>query len=201
MQYSDKILKTPSSFIRNILKVTGDAEVISFAGGLPNPISFPIEAMQASITRSIEEHGAKLFQYSTTQGYLPLREYIANKLNKQGDYGYTADDILITTGSQQALEMIDQYNTEWLPKEAKKYLSAMETEPHNVKLYFDAGFERDTKFAGLGVVVYFEQSGAKYRIRQNAPAHSLMSHNVADYAAHHLACRILEELEVPGQEV
>lgn len=106
MQYSDKILKTPSSFIRNILKVTGDADVISFAGGLPNPISFPIDAMQTSITRSIEEHGAKLFQYSTTQGYLPLREYIAAKLNKQGDYGYTADDILITTGSQQALEMI-----------------------------------------------------------------------------------------------
>lgn len=106
MQYSDKILKTPSSFIRNILKVTGDADVISFAGGLPNPISFPIDAMQQSITRSIEEHGAKLFQYSTTQGYLPLREYIANKLNTQGDYGYTAEDILITTGSQQALEMI-----------------------------------------------------------------------------------------------
>ena len=108
MQYSDKILKTPSSFIRNILKVTGDADVISFAGGLPNPISFPIDAMQQSITRSIEEHGAKLFQYSTTQGYLPLREYIANKLNAQGNYGYTAEDILITTGSQQALEMIGQ---------------------------------------------------------------------------------------------
>ena len=105
------------------------------------------------------------------------------------------------TGRVQSIEMIDQYNTEWLPKEAKKYLSAMETEPHNVKLYFDAGFERDTKFAGLGVVVYFEQSGAKYRIRQNAPAHSLMSNNEAEYAALHLACRILEELEVRGQEV
>ena len=106
MQYSDKILNTPSSFIRNILKVTGEHDVISFAGGLPNPISFPIDAMQDSINRSIAQHGAKLFQYSTTQGYLPLREFIANKLNAQGNYGYVADDILITTGSQQALEMI-----------------------------------------------------------------------------------------------
>ena len=106
MHYSDKILNTPSSFIRNILKVTGDADVISFAGGLPNPISFPIEAMQTAISHSIETHGAKLFQYSTTQGHGPLRQYIADKLNAQGDYGYEAEDILITTGSQQALEMI-----------------------------------------------------------------------------------------------
>lgn len=109
MQYSDSILNTPSSFIRNILKVTDSADVISFAGGLPNPISFPIEALKASVNHAIDESGAKLFQYSTTQGYLPLRQYIAEKYNKkQPGLDYTADDVLITTGSQQALELISK---------------------------------------------------------------------------------------------
>ena len=109
MQYSDSILNTPSSFIRNILKVTDSADVISFAGGLPNPVSFPIDALKASVNHAIDESGAKLFQYSTTQGYLLLRQYIAEKYNKkQPGLNYTADDVLITTGSQQALELISK---------------------------------------------------------------------------------------------
>lgn len=106
MRYSSKILNTPSSFIRNILKVTGDQDVISFAGGLPNPISFPTDAIKQSVERSIEEHSTKLFQYSTTQGYEPLREYIANKYRTQYGYDVEAKDVLITSGSQQALDLI-----------------------------------------------------------------------------------------------
>lgn len=109
MQYSDSILKTPSSFIRNILKVTDAYDVISFAGGLPNPISFPIDELKQSVNDAIDANGAKVFQYSTTQGYLPLRQYIAEKYNnKQSNLNYTADDVLITTGSQQALELISK---------------------------------------------------------------------------------------------
>ncbi|MER2029572.1 MAG: PLP-dependent aminotransferase family protein [Solibacillus sp.] len=109
MQYSDSILKTPSSFIRNILKVTDVFDVISFAGGLPNPISFPIDELKQSVNDAIDANGAKVFQYSTTQGYLPLRQYIAEKYNnKQLNLNYTADDVLITTGSQQALELISK---------------------------------------------------------------------------------------------
>lgn len=109
MQYSDSILNTPSSFIRNILKVTDAQDVISFAGGLPNPISFPMEEIKQSVIRSIDESGAKLFQYSTTQGYLPLRQYIADKINaKQPELDYKPEDVFITTGSQQALELISK---------------------------------------------------------------------------------------------
>lgn len=108
MKYSDKILNTPSSFIRNILKVTDAPDVISFAGGLPNPISFPIDELKHSINRAIEEKGAKLFQYSTTEGYLPLRQYIADKYKKDFGLDFDSQDILITTGSQQALELISQ---------------------------------------------------------------------------------------------
>lgn len=106
MEFSEKILNTPSSFIRNILKVTESDDVISFAGGLPNPISFPIEALKASASHAITENGSRLFQYSSTQGYAPLREYIAAKYQRVHGLDVHADDVFITTGSQQALELI-----------------------------------------------------------------------------------------------
>lgn len=108
MNYSDRIVNTPPSFVRNILKVTESPDVISFAGGLPNPISFPIDEMQNSINTSIEKFGPKMFQYAQTAGYLPLREYIANKYNKEYGTDLEANDVIITTGSQEALMMIAQ---------------------------------------------------------------------------------------------
>lgn len=108
MQYSERILKTPSSFIRNILKVTDAEDVISFAGGLPNPISFPIDALRASVDHAITENGSRLFQYSSTQGYAPLREYIAAKYQRVHGLDVQAEDVFITTGSQQALELISK---------------------------------------------------------------------------------------------
>lgn len=106
MRYSDRILSTPSSFIRDILKVTQDPSVISFAGGLPNPISFPEEALKESACRIIDNDGGKVFQYSTTEGHLPLRQFVADKYNKNFGLNITPEDVLITTGSQQALDLI-----------------------------------------------------------------------------------------------
>ncbi|WP_455598139.1 aminotransferase-like domain-containing protein [Cloacibacillus sp.] len=106
MRYSDRILSTPSSFIRDILKVTQDLSVISFAGGLPNPISFPEEALKESACRIIDNEGGKVFQYSTTEGHLPLRQFVADKYNKNFGLNITPEDVLITTGSQQALDLI-----------------------------------------------------------------------------------------------
>ncbi|QHQ62476.1 aminotransferase class I/II-fold pyridoxal phosphate-dependent enzyme [Anaerocolumna sedimenticola] len=104
--YSDRILKTPKSFIREILKVTEVKDIISFAGGLPNPISFPQDTLQESMNRIVNEEGAKPFQYSTTEGLRPLREYIAERYEKQQNLKVSADDILITTGSQQGLDLM-----------------------------------------------------------------------------------------------
>lgn len=129
MKYSNKILNTPSSFIRNILKVTDAPDVISFAGGLPNPISFPIDDLQKSINHAIEEHGAKLFQYSTTEGYLPLRQYIVEKYKKSHGLDFDPEDILITTGSQQALQLISQVlinKGEGIVMEEPGYLGAIQ---------------------------------------------------------------------------
>ncbi len=129
MKYSDKILNTPSSFIRNILKVTDAPDVISFAGGLPNPISFPIDEMQQSINHAINENGAKLFQYSTTEGYLPLRQYIAAKYKKDYGLDFDPEEILITTGSQQALQLLSQVllnKGEGIVMEEPGYLGAIQ---------------------------------------------------------------------------
>lgn len=104
--YSERILKTPTSFVREILKVTEDEDIISFAGGLPNPVSFPQKAMMESTNRIMEQEGAKLFQYSTTEGLRALREMIALRYQKRDNLKVSADDILITTGSQQGLDLI-----------------------------------------------------------------------------------------------
>ena len=106
MLYSERMLHTPSSFIRDILKVTQSPDIISFAGGLPNPISFPIEALRESANHAIEEGGSRLFQYSTTEGHLPLREYIVAKYKRNFGLEFDTEDVLITTGSQQALDLI-----------------------------------------------------------------------------------------------
>ena len=66
--YTERIKNTPSSFSREILKVTQKPEVISFAGGLPNPISCPQEELKISMNRIADEFGAKIYQYSTTMG-------------------------------------------------------------------------------------------------------------------------------------
>ena len=102
--YSRRILSTPSSFIREILKVIQDPEIISFAGGLPNPISFPQEELKVSMDRITSKFGDKIYQYSTTQGLDSLRQFIVDRYKKLWKMDITIDNVIITTGSQQALD-------------------------------------------------------------------------------------------------
>ena len=104
--FSERIKNTPSSFIRNILKVTQNAEIISFAGGLPNPISFPQEELKVSMNRIAEKYGSKIYQYSTTTGLDSLREFIVERYKKLWNMNIDIDNVIITTGSQQALDLI-----------------------------------------------------------------------------------------------
>ncbi|MBQ8887363.1 MAG: PLP-dependent aminotransferase family protein [Candidatus Gastranaerophilales bacterium] len=103
---SERIKGTPSSFIREILKVTQKPEIISFAGGLPNPISFPQEELKVSMDRITEQYGAKIYQYSTTCGLDSLRQYIVDRYKQLWNMDITVDNVIITTGSQQALDLI-----------------------------------------------------------------------------------------------
>ena len=103
--YSDRAGKMRKSVIRELLKVTQDPEIISFAGGLPNPLSFPIDDVK-DITKSVlEHHGRSALQYGTTQGLLELRELIAERACKDG-INAVADNIIITSGSQQSLDTV-----------------------------------------------------------------------------------------------
>lgn len=92
------------SFVREILKVTEKKEVISFAGGLPNPDFFPTKEIAEASSKILKEDGSSVLQYSTTEGYKPLREFIVDRYYK--GCGVSADEILITNGSQQALDLI-----------------------------------------------------------------------------------------------
>jgi 2-aminoadipate transaminase len=94
-----------SSAIRDLLAVTAQPDVISFAGGLPAPELFPVEALRASFDAVLREDGRAALQYGPTEGHRPLREYIASRLATRG-LTATADDILVTTGSQQALDLL-----------------------------------------------------------------------------------------------
>jgi 2-aminoadipate transaminase len=94
-----------SSIVREILKVTQRPEVISLAGGLPAPESFPVEALRAAFDAELASDGRAALQYSTTEGYAPLREWIAAQETARG-VPTSADEVLVVAGSQQALDLV-----------------------------------------------------------------------------------------------
>ncbi len=104
--FSDRINDVPQSFIREILKVTLDPSIISFAGGLPNRKLFPVRALQQATHTVFEEAGQEVLQYSNSEGYLPLREFIAHRYKEKQNLDVPVDNILITTGSQQGLDLL-----------------------------------------------------------------------------------------------
>ncbi len=103
--YSDRAGKMRKSEIRELLKVAQDPEIISFAGGLPNPNSFPIKDLQNIVQNVLERHGKIALQYGTTQGLESLREAIADRAKKDG-VECTEENIIIMSGSQQALDTV-----------------------------------------------------------------------------------------------
>ncbi|QNA89619.1 PLP-dependent aminotransferase family protein [Massilia sp. Dwa41.01b] len=104
-QFSQRAQQLQSSFIREILKITQRPEIISFAGGLPSPATFPVERMKAAYDKVLSETGKVALQYGPTDGYAPLREWIANSLSTEG-VRIVPEQILMTSGSQQALDLI-----------------------------------------------------------------------------------------------
>ncbi len=106
-RFADRMNNIQETFITDILKVTANPKIISFAGGLPNPEFFPEKEIQAACVKVLEQDGRNVLQYSTAEGYGPLRQYIADRYKKKG-LQVEADDILITNGSQQGLDLISK---------------------------------------------------------------------------------------------
>jgi len=104
-RYAQRTKTVKSSIIRELLKFTTNPEIISFAGGLPAPEVFPVERFREACDRVLATNPAAALQYGPSEGYVPLRELIVAQMAKYGIVA-TVDNVLITSGSQQALDLI-----------------------------------------------------------------------------------------------
>jgi 2-aminoadipate transaminase len=104
-RYAQRTQAMTSSVIREILKITARPDVISFAGGLPAPEIFPVKEFAQACDVVLSENPSEALQYGITEGYLPLRQYMAGRTEREG-VKVTADNVMITSGSQQALDLI-----------------------------------------------------------------------------------------------
>ncbi|GGM24450.1 hypothetical protein GCM10011351_07780 [Paraliobacillus quinghaiensis] len=128
------------------------------------------------------------------------------EISFRSDYMRAAKAVLIAedfekTGRTKNILFVDYHDTTWTMKDLKKLLKEVETEPHNVTLYFDGGFDLETKRSGLGCVIYYQQNNKKYRLRKNAEVEQLNTNNEAEYAALHLGLQELEQLGVHHQTI
>jgi 2-aminoadipate transaminase len=97
--------RVPRSFIREILKVAGDPDIISFAGGLPNPSLFPVKELRKAANDLFDNRCAEPLQYAASEGFEPLREWVCQRYKNRFGLEYSPENVLITTGSQQALDL------------------------------------------------------------------------------------------------
>lgn len=104
MRFSDRVSRMDTSAVRNVLALTAKPDIISFAGGLPAPESFPLEALRKASDKVYLTKGTAALQYGPSEGFQPLREKLAQRHQAQG-IACAADNILIVSGSQQGLDL------------------------------------------------------------------------------------------------
>lgn len=136
-KFAKRASRVKSSETREILKVTERPEVISFAGGLPAPELFPVEALNEACEAVLKEDGPASLQYSTTEGYIPLRNAIIKRMSAIGIQA-SLEQVIITSGSQQAIDLtgrllLDEGDT--ILCESPTYLAAI-----NAFKVYDANF-------------------------------------------------------------
>ncbi len=127
-RYAHRIQRMGSSVIRELLKLTEQPDVISFAGGLPAPEVFPVEQFREASNYVLEHFGTQSLQYGPTEGYRPLREMIARHTSRFS-VEVAAENILITAGSQQALDFIGRLfinRGDYIVVESPTYLGAIQ---------------------------------------------------------------------------
>ncbi|WP_372776584.1 PLP-dependent aminotransferase family protein [Mangrovibacterium sp.] len=107
-KFSQQYRNIPVSFVRSILNAVGQKEMISFAGGLPNPLLFPVEALAESTQAVMAGSGRAILQYAGSLGYYPLREWIANRYSAKYNMTISPETVVITNGSQQAIDIVSK---------------------------------------------------------------------------------------------
>jgi len=143
--FSERATQLTSSAIREILKVTERPDIISFAGGLPAPSGFPVDVVRAAFDKVLVSNGRAALQYGPTEGYGPLRSWVANDLNSKGA-NVAPENILIVSGSQQALDLLGKVLIDKDSKvlvETPSYLGALQSfslyQPRFVSVDSDEG--------------------------------------------------------------
>ncbi|RZJ09957.1 MAG: PLP-dependent aminotransferase family protein [Acidovorax sp.] len=106
MQFADRLNNVETSAIRELFKLLGKPGIISFAGGFPDSAMFDVEGIRAASNAALDEEPGGALQYGATEGYNPLREQLAAFMSSKGAKDVAADNLIVTTGSQQALDLL-----------------------------------------------------------------------------------------------
>jgi DNA-binding transcriptional MocR family regulator len=106
MQFAQRLDKVETSAIRELFKLLGKPGIISFAGGFPDSAMFDVEGIREASERALRDEPGAALQYGATEGYNPLREQLAAFMQSKGVASLRADELIVTTGSQQALDLV-----------------------------------------------------------------------------------------------
>ena len=106
LQFADRLNNVETSAIRELFKLLGKPGIISFAGGFPDSAMFDVEGIRAASNAALAEEPGAALQYGATEGYNPLREQLAAFMTSKGAKDVAADNLIVTTGSQQALDLL-----------------------------------------------------------------------------------------------
>ena len=106
LQFADRLNNVETSAIRELFKLLGKPGIISFAGGFPDSAMFDVEGIRAASNAALDEEPGAALQYGATEGYNPLREQLAAFMTSKGATALTPDNLIVTTGSQQALDLL-----------------------------------------------------------------------------------------------
>lgn len=146
VNFADRMNRMKVSDIRELLKLTQQPEIISFAGGLPAPELFPVDDIKAATDAVLEENGRVALQYGQTEGWLPLRQHIADRLAAKNAIVTDPERIILTAGSQQGLDYIGKLFLnpgDVVVMESPSYLGAINAfnayEPNFVEVPTDDG--------------------------------------------------------------
>jgi len=105
-RFAERMSRVPPSFLGELFRISGDPAIISFAGGLPSSTCIDVPGIAAAARSVFEEEGREALQYTTTDGYLPLRQFIADRYRRRLGLPARPDEIQIVNGSQQCLDLV-----------------------------------------------------------------------------------------------
>ena len=106
LHFADRLNNVETSAIRELFKLLGKPGIISFAGGFPDSTLFDVEGIRAASRQALQDAPGAALQYGATEGYQPLREQLAHFMAAKGVQGVAPEQLIVTTGSQQALDLI-----------------------------------------------------------------------------------------------